>query len=139
MSAPLARFLSRRKVRFGDCDPAGIVFYPRYFEMLNEAVEDWFESIGYPFSETHLRQRMATPVRAIDAEFLASSRLGELLELELHLADLGRTSARMTGRFTCAGEHRFQARFTMVHIDLARHASAPWPEDLRRAMLASGV
>ena len=30
------------KVRFGDVDPAGIVFYPRYFEMLNAAVEDWF-------------------------------------------------------------------------------------------------
>ena len=31
----------RERVRFGHCDPAGIVFYPRYFEMLNALVEDW--------------------------------------------------------------------------------------------------
>ena len=29
-------------VRFADCDPAGIVFYPRYMEMFNALVEDWF-------------------------------------------------------------------------------------------------
>ncbi|MBY0236971.1 MAG: acyl-CoA thioesterase, partial [Burkholderiaceae bacterium] len=35
-------FERRELVRFGHCDPAGIVFYPRYFEMLNALVEDWF-------------------------------------------------------------------------------------------------
>ena len=28
-------------VRFAHCDPAGIVFYARYFEMINGVVEDW--------------------------------------------------------------------------------------------------
>ena len=36
-------FTTTRKVRFEHCDPAGIVFYPRYFEMINGTVEDWFE------------------------------------------------------------------------------------------------
>ena len=31
-------FIAQRKVRFQHCDPAGIVFYPRYFEMLNSVV-----------------------------------------------------------------------------------------------------
>ena len=30
-------------VRFAHCDPGGIVFYARYFEMINGVVEDWFE------------------------------------------------------------------------------------------------
>ena len=30
-------------VQFAHCDPAGIVFYARYFEIINEVVEDWFE------------------------------------------------------------------------------------------------
>ena len=33
-------------VRFGDCDPAGIVYYPRYMEMFNSLVEDW--CLGLP-------------------------------------------------------------------------------------------
>ncbi|CPO21707.1 4-hydroxybenzoyl CoA thioesterase [Bordetella pertussis] len=34
-------FVSEVEVRFRHCDPAGIVFYPRYFEMINDFVEEW--------------------------------------------------------------------------------------------------
>ena len=56
MAAP---FVSQVEVRFRHCDPAGIVFYPRYFEMINDFVEEWFDKgMGLPFhapvSYTHL-------------------------------------------------------------------------------------
>src|SRR5262245_6720012 len=35
-------FRARRLVRFADCDPAGIVYFPRYFDFFHAAVEDWF-------------------------------------------------------------------------------------------------
>lgn len=134
MNASPRTFLTRRKVRFGDCDPAGIVFYPRYFEMLNEAVEDWFEAIGSPFSQTHVAERMATPIRAVEAQFPRSSRLGEVLEFSLRLVELGRTSAKVEGVALCGGEERFRARFTMIYVDLGSHAATPWPDHLRAAM-----
>ena len=38
-------------VEFNHCDPAGIVFYPRYFEMVNSVVENFFlEDVGYSFA-----------------------------------------------------------------------------------------
>ena len=37
------RFQASRVVRFSDCDPAGIVFFPQYLVMLNGAVEQWFD------------------------------------------------------------------------------------------------
>ena len=40
MAAP---FVSQVEVRFRHFDPAGIVFYPRYFEMINDFVEEWFD------------------------------------------------------------------------------------------------
>ena len=47
MAAP---FISQVEVRFRHCDPAGIVFYPRYFEMINDFVEEWFDKgMGLPF------------------------------------------------------------------------------------------
>ena len=43
-------FVSQVEVRFRHCDPAGIVFYPRYFEMINDFVEEWFDKgMGLPF------------------------------------------------------------------------------------------
>lgn len=43
-------YRQRRKVRFSDCDPAGMVFFPRYLSQMNDLVEDWFDDalgIGY--------------------------------------------------------------------------------------------
>src|SRR5690242_12783792 len=39
----MAAFQREVLVRFGHCDAAGWVFYPRYFEMISDFVEDWFE------------------------------------------------------------------------------------------------
>jgi acyl-CoA thioesterase FadM len=37
-------------VRFSHCDPGGIVHFPRYFDMVNSAVEDWFARVRARFS-----------------------------------------------------------------------------------------
>ena len=48
-------FRFKQKVLFKHCDPAGIVFFPRYFEMMNDCVETFFdEALGIPVSYTHL-------------------------------------------------------------------------------------
>ena len=41
--ASMSAFQREILVRFGHCDAAGWVFYPRYFEMISDFVEDWFE------------------------------------------------------------------------------------------------
>lgn len=72
-----------RQVRFEHCDPAGIVFYPRYIEMLQEVVEDWFAD--YYQSLAGEEQLI---FKAIQARFIQPSRLGDLLaftfELQVH-------------------------------------------------------
>ena len=76
----MAFFFSQR-VRFQHCDPAGIVFFPRYFEMVNATVEEWFaERLGMPFAEMHGPTQGGVPTASIRADFRAPSRLGDLLE-----------------------------------------------------------
>ena len=49
----MARFIRTGKVRFEDCDSAGILFYPNYFLMLNRLIEDWFaDALGVPWGIT---------------------------------------------------------------------------------------
>ena len=51
-------FVSDKQIRFHHCDPAGIVFYPQYFVLMNELVEDWFDRrLCVPFAELHQRDR----------------------------------------------------------------------------------
>ena len=63
MAAP---FVSQVEVRFRHCGPAGIVFYPRYFEMINDFVEEWFDKgMGLPFHALHVERHIGTPMASV--------------------------------------------------------------------------
>ncbi|MEO0387235.1 MAG: thioesterase family protein [Pseudomonadota bacterium] len=121
-----------QKVLFKHCDPAGIVFFPRYFEMMNDCVEAFFDqALGLPFETLH--RRFAVPTAAIETEFRRPSRHGDALVLSLRTASLGRSS--WSYRMTCrAGDEiRFLTRATLVQIDSAGKPT-PWPEALRQTL-----
>ena len=43
---------TRIPVRFGSCDPAGIVYTPEYLNLFNGVIEDWYgEALGLPYHE----------------------------------------------------------------------------------------
>lgn len=127
-------FTVRRRVRFADCDAAGIVFFPRYFEMLNGVVEDWFAGpLGVSFRELHLERGASVPTAAVEATFRAPSRLEDDLDFSLSVARLGGASCGLRHRIDCGGERRFEATQTIVHVGSALKP-APWPGDLRARM-----
>lgn len=133
-------FTTGALVRFADVDPAGIVFYPRYFEMLNGAVEDWFaQALGVDFATMHIDRKVGVPTVRLEAEFTAPSRLGEMLEFTITPQRLGRSSCALSVDVTCGGESRFHAEVTLVCMDLVRHRACPWPDDVREAIGASLV
>jgi len=68
------------KVVFRHCDPAGIVFFPRYFEMINDCVESFFsEVLDWPF-EVFL-ENAGIPTAEINTRFTAPSRHGDKLSI----------------------------------------------------------
>lgn len=70
-------FTKRQLVRFQHCDPAGMVFYPRYLDMAHATVEDWFsDRIGMSFADIHGDRRSSVPVVSLSMTFHAPSRLG---------------------------------------------------------------
>jgi 4-hydroxybenzoyl-CoA thioesterase len=137
MTQPAPTFASRRKVRFADVDAAGIAFYPRYFEMLNEAVEDWLDGLGWSFGRLHLEKRAGVPARRIEADFTAASRLDDVLDITLTVMKVGHTSVELLVGFTCESEPRWSARIVLVMIDLDTGKATPWPGELRGKLEAS--
>ena len=121
-------------VRFADVDPAGIVFYPRYFEMLNALVEDWFATLGFPFKLIHMEGRMGVPTVRLEVDFIAPSELGESLDLSLEITRLGKSSCQLAISFSCEGQVRLKALVVLVCMDLAARQSMPWPDSLREGM-----
>ena len=120
----------QQKVLFKHCDPAGIVFYPRYFEIVNDAMETFFaDALATPW-ETFHRDR-ACPTVDIRCAFEAVSRHGDMLDLAIDVQRLGRTSATVLVAATCGGEVRFRATLTLVCIARDTMRPDPWPEETR--------
>ncbi|EAQ04152.1 probable 4-hydroxybenzoyl CoA thioesterase [Pseudooceanicola batsensis HTCC2597] len=130
-------FAHRNAVMFQHCDPAGIVFYPRYFEMINEVVEVFFaRALGWSFRQMHMVERLGVPMRRLATDFHAASRLGDELDWSLAVTRIGGASAEIEIRAACESEARLTARGTLVLVDLDRMTSTRWPEG-RRATLES--
>ena len=122
-------------VLFRHCDPAGIVFYPRYFEMLNDTMEAWFaERLGWPWSSLHGPEGMAVPTVADDEHIRAPSRHGDGLVFTLAVTRVGRTSVGLSVVATCGGEVRLSATQTLVCIAKETGRPVAWPEDVRRKL-----
>jgi 4-hydroxybenzoyl-CoA thioesterase len=125
-------FTTERRVRFADCDAAGIVFFPRYFEMLNGVVEDWFAGpLQVSFRELHVNRQVSVPTAAVEARFIAPSRLEDDLTFALTATRLGRSSCSL--RISAGDALRFEASQTFVYVGLSLKPE-PWPEDLRARM-----
>ena len=124
-------FTTTRRVRFADCDAAGIVFYPRYFEMLNGVVEDWFAGpLGVSFRELHMERGVSVPTAAAEARFIAPSRLEDDLTFSLTVTRLGGASCGLRHLIECDGQRRFEATQTIVYVGRSLKPE-PWPEALR--------
>jgi 4-hydroxybenzoyl-CoA thioesterase len=122
-------FTFEQPILFKHCDPAGIVFYPRYFEMMNDCVEGFFaEVLRWPFSEIH--KSAAVPTAEIRTRFIAPSRLGDHLTLMLRVLQVGRTSCGFSLEADCAGEPRFSTELTLVHVDEIGKPTR-WPEAVK--------
>ncbi|GJH29378.1 thioesterase family protein [Caballeronia novacaledonica] len=86
-------FRVQKSVRFHHCDPAGIVFYPQYFVMFHELLEDWFtDGLGIRYSELIGNQRRGIPTVKMDVDFIQASKLGDLLTFSLVVVKVGGSS-----------------------------------------------
>lgn len=84
-------FIKEEQIRFRHTDFAGIVFYPRFLEMLNDLVEDWFEeALDRPFSKIH--ETNGIPTVDLKVQFKNAARIGETLTKKLWVKELKNSS-----------------------------------------------
>lgn len=134
---PPNAFGSRQLVRYAHCDPGERVYFPRFFDMFNAVLEDWFaEALGSPWGSDFMvpPRDLRAPSLRIDAEFLHACVLGETLEFELWVKRLGRSSFALGLTGSVGGELRLRAAWTLCTIAFGSGRAVPLPDDLRLAM-----
>jgi len=134
---PAAAFTRGVPIRFSHSDPAGIVYFPHYFDMFNGLIEDWYgEELGVDYSKLILGGHFGFPIVHAECDFRVPSRMGERLELTLIVDRVGRSSLGFVIVGHLGGVERLRARIITAMIALDTGASKPLPEDLRASVEA---
>jgi 4-hydroxybenzoyl-CoA thioesterase len=133
-SPPEGAFTRSVQIRFSHCDPAGIVYFPHYFNMINGLIEDWYtEELGVNYADLILHDQHGFPFVHVETDFKIPSRMGEKLDLTLLIERVGRSSLTLVIVGHKDGIERLRARTITVMMSLATKRSVDLPEPVRRA------
>ena len=112
-------FIKEEQIRFRHTDFAGIVFYPRFLEMLNDLVEDWFdEALDRPFSKIH--ETNGIPTVDLKVQFKNAARIGEILTKKLWVKELKSSSVICGFQFINQQDKTvLEGEVTLVNVAIA--------------------
>ena len=115
----MSYFIKEEQIRFRHTDFAGIVFYPRFLEMLNDLVEDWFdEALDRPFSKIH--ETNGIPTVDLKVQFKNAARIGEILTKKLWVKELKSSSVVCGFHFVDQQEKTvLEGEVTLVNVAIA--------------------
>jgi 4-hydroxybenzoyl-CoA thioesterase len=130
---------TRVEIQFGDCDPAGIVYYPNYFRFFDNATaalvsaalgmnkRAWLEAYGIA----------GIPMVDTGANFVRPARFGDVVEIRSEITELGRSSFSVRHVLSHGGEVAVEAsekRVWVVKDAAGNIKSAPLPDDVRHVL-----
>ena len=128
------------QIEWGDCDPAGIVFYPRYFALFDASTAALFAAMGY--SVTRIREELndvGFPMVDTRAQFFQASTFGDEVVIKSDVMAVGRSSFEIRhqlfkGADTLAVECVEKRVWTSLDASGSIKAK-PIPDDVRQRML----
>lgn len=84
-------FSVKRKINFYDCDPAGIFFYARVYELCHSAYEEMIESINL-MEDYWTNENYIVPIIKSEALYHKPVKYGEFITIEISVNDLRASS-----------------------------------------------
>ena len=126
------------EIQFGDCDPAGIVYYPNYFRFFDNATaglltaafgmhkRNWLEHYGI----------VGIPMVDTGARFVLPSSFGDTVEIHSEITELGRSSFGVKHTLMRGADVVIEAHEKRVWVVRTADGirSAPLPDDVRAAL-----
>lgn len=125
------------RVAWFDCDPAGIIFYPRVLAYMNEAAHAMLEHAGFPLERLAERGVIGIPMVSLTINYAKVLTLGDRATIESEVTEIGRSSIKLRHRVVRGGEQTAEANEVRVYA--RRNAgggieAAPVDEDVRAAL-----
>ena len=122
-------------IRLSHTDPAGFVFFSRYFEMFQALAEEWFENcLDTDFADMITNQRIGQPTVHTECQFIKPCVLGDKLDLALILEKMGKSSLSIRFIGSVDGEVRLRARSVQVILSMEEGRAVAIDDRMRSRM-----
>jgi 4-hydroxybenzoyl-CoA thioesterase len=130
----------KRTLAWGDCDPAGIIYYPTYYRWMDAASWALIAGAGYPAARIRAEQ-VTMPLVDSQCAFLSSPTFGDECEVRSRVSKWGRSSFTVSHEIVMAADGRPLARGSESRVWCRYEAgpgsplrSVPVPDEVRRAL-----
>ena len=135
------KFTIEERVRWGDVDAAGIIFYGSYIRFFEIAETELFRAVGLPYGKIFEELNIWLPRVHLECDFHRAAQMDDLLEVSVYAARIGKSSLRLNfevRKRNDAGDIEEKlmatAHFVLVSTDRENLKPLPVPEELRRAL-----
>lgn len=133
-------FVQKKRIRFQHCDPAGLIFYPKVFELGGEIIEDWFEEwSGHTPHSFHIKEGKSLPTVKTCCEFFDQVRLSDEITFRLVVEAVGKSSIAVAIEASRDGRLCFRINSNLVQVASGadgRYHATPFAPEIRERLLA---
>ena len=129
--------VTRTRVRFGETDAAGIVFYPTFFAWFDLGTHGLLRAALGELRDAHGRPKLPLPIVETGARFAAPLHYDDAIAIRSTITELGTSSLRVEHvvlRGDTETARGFEVRVLIEPAEDGRIAAAPLPPEMRAAL-----
>ena len=132
------KFIIEERVRWGDVDAAGIIFYGAYIRFFEFAETELFRAVGLPYSVMFEELDVWLPRVHLECDFHHAAKLDDLLEVSVYVGRFGNKSMRLDFEVRRKGDETIiaNAHFVLASVRRDTFETVPIPEALRTRLAA---
>jgi len=124
----------RRRITWGDLDALGIVFYPRYYEWIDEASHIFFDKIGLNLGRLLKEREIIFALVETGCHYFRPGRYHDEIEIITELKELGEKTLTLRHEIRLSGDEvlleGYEKRICVRRLEGTNFEAVPIPEDV---------
>ena len=130
----------KRRVQWGELDALGIVFYPRFYEWMDEASHIFFEKIGLNLVELLNKRNIIFALVETGARFIKPARYHDEVQIFSYLKEIGEKTLVMAHEIRLSEDNAllvegYEKRICLMQVSPHNLKAVSFPEEMRQILI----
>jgi YbgC/YbaW family acyl-CoA thioester hydrolase len=130
---PEKPFVFESRVRFGDTDASGRIFYVSLLNHFDAAESEFLRFLGVGYREIQDR-KVGFPRVRVECDYTGALEYDDVMQIAVTVDRIGKSSFTLAFDVSVEGRNAARGKVTIVCVDRGTHKSIPLPEKLRAAL-----